>query len=96
MISHACKDFIAEPGGYPRGDVVVHKQDGAVSDIPGFQQDWSWLVYAGIPAMVHFVCFLRKGRDKGDFGQPGYGFHQVADAIVEYRFLKFYSVAKRL
>jgi hypothetical protein len=34
-----------------------------------------------MPAMVHLVCFLGKGRDKGDFGQPGYGLRQVIDAI---------------
>ena len=28
------------------------------------------------------VCFLRKGRDKGDTGLPGYGFCQVMDTIA--------------
>ena len=31
-------------------------------------------------AVVHFVCFLRKGRDKGDFGHPGYGFCKIINA----------------
>lgn len=32
-------------------------------------------------AVVHFVCFLRKGRDKGNSGHSGDGFCQVIDAI---------------
>jgi len=33
-------------------------------------------------AVVHFVCFLRKDRDKGDSGRPGYGFCKVMDTIA--------------
>ena len=34
-----------------------------------------------MPPMVHLVRFLAKGRDKGDWGHPGFGLCQVIDAI---------------
>jgi len=38
MIPQFNQGFVTEPGCGAGGDAIVHKEDGAVSNVPGFQE----------------------------------------------------------